>query len=168
MAGKNKVVIDKSYLRARNVSRRKTARQRLQMVEENYRTIFENTAVAITVADENENIVYWNKFAAVLLGMDKDDLYMKPVSSLYPEAEWREIRSQNVRQKGMQHHLETRIVRKNQQIIDVDLSLSVLKGPDGKVTGSIGIMADITERKTARQQLQMVEENYRTIFENTA
>jgi len=168
MSERNKVVIDKAYLRARNASRRKMARRHLQIVEENYRTIFENTAVAITVADENENIVYWNKFAAALLGMDRDDLYMKPVSSLYPEVEWREIRSQNIRQKGLQHHLETKIVRKNQQIIDVDLSLSVLKGPDGEVTGSIGIISDITERKKTQEHLQMVEENYRTIFENTA
>ena len=81
------------------------------------------------------------------LGMDKDDLYMKPVSSLYPEQEWQKIRSQNVRQKGLQSHMETRIITRKQDIIDVDLSLSVLKGPDGKVTGSIGIMSDITELK---------------------
>ena len=65
----------------RDITERKRVQEQLQMVEENYRTVFENSAVAITVADENENIVYWNKFAGVLLGMDKDDLYMKPVSS---------------------------------------------------------------------------------------
>ena len=142
----------------RNITECKRMQEQLQLAEENYTTIFENSSVAITLVDENENIVSWNKFAEVLLGMDKDDLYMKPVSSLYPEAEWRTIRSQNVRQKGMQHHLETRMVRKNQEIIDVDLSLSVLKGPDGKVTGSIGIIADITERNRAQEEKQRMEE----------
>jgi PAS domain S-box-containing protein len=137
----------------------------LQLAEERFRTIFENSAVAITVTDENENIVSWNKFAEALLGMGQEDLYMKPVSSLYPDTDWRRIRSQNVRQKGMQHHLETKIIRKDQEIIDVDLSVSVLKGPDGKVTGSIGIMADITERKQMEaerealiRQLQIVNQ----------
>ncbi len=142
----------------RNITERKRTQEQFQLAEANYRTIFDNSSVAITVTNENENIVSWNKFAEVLLGMDKCDLYMKPVSSLYPEAEWRTIRSQNIRQKGMQHHLETRLIRKNQEIIDVDLSLSVLKGPDGKVTGSIGIIADISERKRAQEEKQRIEE----------
>jgi len=53
------------------------------------------------------------------------------------------------------------MVRKNQEIIDVDLSLSVLKGPDGKVTGSIGIIADISERRRAREEKQRMEEQLR-------
>ncbi len=152
---------------AADITARKTAQQQLQMAEENYRTIFENSAVAITVADENENIISWNKFAEVLLGLDKDDLYMRPVSSLYPEAEWRTIRSQNVRRKGLQHHLETKIIAKNQEIIDVDLSLTVLKGPDGKVSGSIGIIADITERKRAEEAVLEGEERFRLLVENS-
>ncbi|MCJ7521585.1 MAG: PAS domain S-box protein, partial [Dehalococcoidia bacterium] len=106
MAGKSKIVVDKSYLRASAISQRQEAQELLKLVEKNYGTIFENSSIAITLADDNENIVFWNKFAETLLGMDRDDLYMKPVSSLYPEAEWRRIRSQNVRKKGMQHHLE--------------------------------------------------------------
>jgi len=152
----------------RSIAERKRTQEQFQLAEANYRTIFDNSSVAITVADENENIVYWNRFAEVLLGMGRNDLYMKPVSSLYPDAEWRTIRSQNVRQKGIQHHLETRIIRKNQEIIDVGLSLSVLKGPDGKVTGSIGIIADITARRRAQEQLQLADENYETIFENSS
>ena len=155
MAGKSKIVVDKSYLKAGAISQRQEAQEQLQLAKANYKTIFENSSIAITLADENENIVFWNKFAETLLGMDRDDLYMKPVSSLYPEAEWRRIRSQNVRQKGMQHHLETQIIKKNQEIIDVDLSLSVLRGPDGDVTGSIGIMADITARKTIEAELRV-------------
>ncbi len=131
---------------------RKQAEAELQLAEARFRTIFENSAVAITVTDENENIVSWNKFAEVLLGMGRKDIHMKPVSHLYPDEEWRRIRAENVRQKGMQHHIETRIIRKDKQIIDADLSVSVLKGPDGKVTGSIGIMADITERKRMEEE----------------
>jgi two-component system NtrC family sensor kinase len=151
-----------------DITDRKWAQGQLQLAEESFKTIFENSAVAITVTDENERIASWNKFTEFLLKMDRDDLHMSPVSSLYPEAEWQKIRSHHIRQKGMQHHLETKVVRKDQEIIDVDLSVSVFKGPDGKVTGSVGIMADITQRKRAQEQLHLAEENYRTIFENSA
>jgi PAS domain S-box-containing protein len=119
-----------------------------------YRTIFENSAVAITLVDENENIVAWNRYTESLLGMDGNDLHMRPVASLYPEEEWRKIRSQNVRQKGMQHHFETKIIRKDRRIVDIDLSLSVLRAPDGEIAGSVGVMADITERRRAEDELK--------------
>jgi signal transduction histidine kinase len=54
----------------------------------------------------------------------------------------------------MQHHLETQIAKKNGEIIDVDVSLSVLKDPEGRVTGSIGVVRDITERKEAEKKLK--------------
>jgi PAS domain S-box-containing protein len=145
----------------------KRAHERLKLTEDNYRTIFENSAVAITVTNKDEKIVSWNRFAEALLGMNGDDLYLRPVSSLYPEEEWVRIRAQHVRRKGIQHHFETKIMRKDQQTVDVDLSLSVLKGPDGNVIGSIGIIADITERKKAEEELRASENRYRSTLELT-
>ncbi len=112
-----------------------------------YKTIFENSAVAITVTDAQERLIHWNRYAEQLLGLTKDDLYMKPIETFYPPEEWKKIRSQNIRQKGMQHHLETKILRKNKEPLDVDISLSVLKNKAGAIIGSIGIIKDISEQK---------------------
>jgi len=136
----------------RDITERKKAEEQLQTAEERYRTIFENSAVAITMADENERIVLWNKFAEDVLGMSASDLNMRPVSSLYPDEEWAKIRAQNVRQKGMQNHIETKMIKKNQEIVDVSLSVSVLKGPDGNVTGSIAVISDIGEFKRLQEE----------------
>ena len=87
----------------KNDTGRKIEYSELDGLEEKYKTIFETSAVAITLTDENERIILWNKYTENLLGMNKDDLYMKPVELLYPPEEWRRIRSENVRQKGMQH-----------------------------------------------------------------
>jgi len=136
------------------ISDRREAERQLQLAQEKYRTVFENSAVGITVTDENENIVSWNRFAEQMLGMSEDELYMKPVKSLYSEEEWRRIRSSNVRQKGMQHQLETRIIRKDPEgMIDVVLSLSVLRDADENITGSIGVIAEVTERKQAEAEI---------------
>ena len=137
-----------------DITERKEAERALQIAEERYRTIFENSAVAITMADEKERLISWNKFTEKLLGMTKEDLHLKPIQSLYPEGEWEKIRTHEVRQKGMQHHLETQMVKKDGEIIDVDVSLSVLKDPEGRVTGSIGVIRDITERKEADKKIK--------------
>jgi diguanylate cyclase (GGDEF)-like protein/PAS domain S-box-containing protein len=138
------------------------------LTENNYKEIFDNSAIAITVTDAAENIVGWNKIAETLLGMGRDDLFLKPVRELYPPEEWQKIRSNNIRQKGMYHHIETRIINKKKEIVDVALSISVLKGPDGTVQGSIGILRDISESKKAEYALQESMELSRGMIETAS
>jgi PAS domain S-box-containing protein len=136
--------------------------------EDHYKTIFNNSAIAITVTDASENIVIWNKFAEILLEMDYNDLFRKPVKQLYPEQEWQRIRSENIRQKGMHHHMETRVITKKGEIIEVDLSISVLNDSQGKVRGSIGIIRDISETKRNERALQESMELSRGMIETAA
>jgi PAS domain S-box-containing protein len=134
--------------------------------QEIYKTIFENSAVAITVTDENEKIISWNKYAEDLLGMTRDDLYNKPVESLYLPEEWKKIRAENIREKGMQHHLETKILRKNNEPLDVDISLSVLKNNEGDITGAIGVIKDISERVQAQEKLSYEHSLFQALLDN--
>jgi len=119
------------------------------------------------LTDERERIISWNKYTETLLGYSKDELYNKPVSMLYPPEEWKKIRGEQIREKGIQHNLETRMYKKNNEIIDVDISISVLKDENGYVTGSIGVIKDITERKIAERKLKESEEKYQGLFEYT-
>ncbi len=137
-----------------DITESKTAQRERRLAEDKYRTIFENSAVAISLVDEQERLISWNKFTENLLGMSREDLYLKPVKTLYPEEQWQKMRSHNIRQKGMQHHMETQVLKKNGELIDVDISLSILKNPEGKVIGSIGVIRDIVERKKAERELK--------------
>jgi len=147
------------------IERKKTEHE-LKSAELRYRTIFENSAVAIMMVDEQERLISWNKFTEKLLGMTEEDLHNCLVKSLYPENEWERIRAHNVRQKGMQHHLETKMVKKNGDIIDVDVSLSVLKDADENITGSIGVIRDVTERKVFEEALRKSDERFRQVVDN--
>jgi PAS domain S-box-containing protein len=150
----------------KDISKLKETERRLKTSEERYRTIFENSAIAITLTDENERIISWNKFTENLLGLNRDDLYLKPVKNIYPAEEWRKIRSENIRQKGLQHQIETKMIKKNNEIINVDLSVSVLKNHAGKVYGSIGVFKDTTNRIKIENEIRRREEGFRIIFEN--
>jgi PAS domain S-box-containing protein len=143
-----------AVLAVNDITKNKTAERERQLAEDKYRTIFENSAVSISLVDEQERLISWNQFTEHLLGMNKEDLYLKPVKSFYPEGQWQKIRSLDIRQKGLQRHLETKMIKKDGSLIDVDVSLSVLKNPEGKVIGSIGVITDITERKRAEQELK--------------
>ena len=147
----------KEYKRLKRIiEERGEIEKALKESEEKYRTIFENSAIAITLVDKNERIISWNKYTEILLEMSNDDLNMKPVSFLYPEEEWKKIRTENIRQKGMQHHFETKILKKNNEPLDVDISVSVLKDNEGNVTGSIGVIKDISGYKKIERELRKI------------
>ncbi len=150
-----------------DITERKTAEEKLKESEEKYRSIFENSAVAIMLTDKNEKIISWNNYAEKMLDMKKEDLEFKPVKSLYPEEEWEKIRSQDIRKKGMQHHLETKMYKKDGRLLDVNISISVFKDKKGKITGSVGIIKDISEQKKAEIKLRESEEKYQGLFEST-
>jgi len=137
---------------------RKEHQRRLRTAEERYRLIFENSAVAIMMTDESLRLVSWNQVTETLLGMDHADLYRRHVKTLHPEAEWPRIHTDPVELEGMQRHLETKMIRKTGEIIDVDMSLSVLADARGAVTGGICVIRDITARKRADIILKEREE----------
>lgn len=138
-----------------DITERRKAEFERQLAEDKYRLIFENSAVAITMVDEQERLLSWNKSTEELLGMNREDLYLKPVQSLYPPEEWKKIRAFDLKNNGKQNHLvETKMIRSDGRIIDVDISLSVYKNAEGKIKGSIGVIRDITEHKKAQEKIK--------------
>jgi len=136
-----------------DVTREKLAQHQMRESENKLRIILDNSAAAITMTDEKEQIISWNSFAEKLFGMSAQDLICRPVSSLYPPDEWKAIRSLNIRETGFMHHLETKAMRKDGSIIDVDLSVNVLKDDKGKIVGSVGMLQDITDRKRSNEMI---------------
>jgi len=134
-----------------DVTREKLAQHQMRESENKLRIILDNSAAAITMTDEKERIVSWNSFTEKLLGWDAHDLHLRPISSLYPPEEWKNIRSLNIRETGFMHHVETKAIRKDGTIIDVDLSVNILKDEKGKVIGSVGMIQDITESKRGHE-----------------
>jgi len=76
---------------------------------------FYDSAVAITLTDKDERIVAWNPFAANLLGMTDADLLNKPVKEFIREERMEEYPGRKIFRKLGRHHLETKIVNKNQR-----------------------------------------------------
>jgi len=134
-----------------DVSHEKLIEHQMRESENKLRIILDNSAAGITMTDEKEQIISWNSFTQKLLGMEPQDLLCRPISSLYPPEEWKTIRALKIRESGFKHNLETKIIRKDGSIIDIDLSVNILKDEQGKIVGSVGIFQDITERKRANE-----------------
>ena len=142
----------------KEITEHEKAVEEMTISESKYRSIFENSAVAITVTDENEKIISWNPFSEQLLGISGKHMKHKPIKELYPEKEWKKLRALNIRQLGLHERIETKVVRTDGQVIDVDLAVRVLKDNNQQIIGSIGIMMDITERKQAEKALRQARD----------
>ena len=149
--------IDGSIAVFRDVTWQKTAERKIKESENKIRIILDNSAIGIMLTDEKEQIVSWNKYAEQLFGMTEKEFYLKPVSELYPQEEWKKIREEEIRKSGSKHHFETKIIRKDGKYVDVDLSVNVLKDSNDDVIGSVGILQDITEQKRFQQMLMQAK-----------
>jgi PAS domain S-box-containing protein len=135
-----------------DITYRKQIEDKLKESEEKLKTIFNNSAVAITVTDKNERIVQWNPYVEMLFGYKKEDIINMHVSKLYSRKEWLRIRKLDIRKQGHMHHFETQIINSKKKPIDVDISISVFRGKHAEIIGSIGIIRDITKRKKAQKE----------------
>ena len=136
-----------------DLTREKLAEHQMRESENKLRIILDNSAAAITMTDEKERIISWNSFTERLLGMSAKGPSFKADPYLVSAGGVGVIRSLNIRQSGFKHHLETKAIRKDGTVIDVDLSVNVLKDEKGNIIGSVGMLQDITERKRSHEMI---------------
>jgi PAS domain S-box-containing protein len=110
-------------------------------------------------------ITSWNKGAERIYGYLPEEVIGKPISILIPPERQHEedIIVERLRRGDRTDHFETLRRRKDGDLIDVSLTISLVRDGDGKAVGASLIAQDITERKRSeeREHLLMREVNHR-------
>ena len=122
-----------------------------------FKVVFERSPAGITVTNQHERITAWNPMVEKMLGMDRKDLFNKPVQDLYSPDEWKRMRDLQIRKHGMLADIATKVIRKDGTMLDVNTSIAVLKDNDGHVMGAIGIMHDMSRQKMVEEQLMQAK-----------
>lgn len=141
------------------------ALQRARESEDKYRSIFENSSVAILLTTTDGGILSANEYTCSLLGyteaelckigrqgiMDSNDIRL---SALLAQ------QSQTGKIKG-----ELTFVKKDSTHFEAEISLLIFQDSDGNPRNSM-VLRDLTEQKIAQQALVDSELKYRYLFEN--
>src|SRR5262249_23093804 len=72
------------------------------------------------------------------------------------------------RSDGISEQYELRFIRRDRSVVWVILAASPVVDDSGAVTGSLGMITDITEQKAAAIKLERSEAEFRAIFDHSA
>ena len=154
---------------ARDITERKLAEMALIESEGKFRSMAQTAMDAIIIADENGDIVSWNKGAEKIFNYTEEETAGKPLTLLMPE------RYREAHKKGLERILKGEMsryigraielhgLRKDGSEFPIEFSVASWKTEKGMFFG--GIIHDITERKLATEKLTESRDFYLTLFE---
>ena len=125
-----------------------------------FEDIFEASKDAIGYAALDGAILLVNRAFSELTGFSKEELLRMNARDLISEQhkEQRDRVVAQVLQTGKPSEYEIDYLRKNGSQVPVSITLSAVKGEDGKPTGFAAIVRDVTERKHAEEQFRVMVE----------
>jgi len=150
-----------------DISERRRAEEMLRESEAYYKTIFENSATAIGIADENAMIVMGNSACERFTGYTKEEIIgNKKWTELVAKDDVERLIASNRKrlagEKDVPASHEIKFITKSGDIKDTIINVATISGM-GKVAVSF---LDVTERRKAEEALRQSESRYRQLVED--
>jgi PAS domain S-box-containing protein len=131
--------------------------------------IIENSDDAVISKNLDGIIATWNSGATRVFGYTAEEAVGRPVTMLMPPDRVDEEPGilARIRRGERIEHYDTVRRRKDGSLIDISLSVSPIRDKDGKIIGASKIARDITDRKRAEQQQQLLVGEIKHRIKNT-
>ena len=146
-------------------SEREAALKSLRESEEKYRLIFEYSPLGLLSFDEKGLIVACNDNFIKIIGSSREKLIGLNMLNLPDKNMVSTIRKALNGSPGLYEGDYSSVTAK--KITPVRCLFAPMDFGGGRISGGMGIIEDITERKQTEDALRESEELYRTIFDNT-
>lgn len=143
----------------------------LRQSEERWRSVFENSAIGVSLTDLNGCILATNPTFQKLLGYTESELqtlsFLDITHEEYREANWALV-TELLEGEREQFQIEKQYRRKDGSFIWVSNNVSLIPGTEGTPRFLMALSEDITERKRTEEELQKSEERVRLILDSAA
>lgn len=146
------------------------AEARLQESEERFRHAFEYSAIGFALLDQDGGWMAVNRAICEIVGYAEEELIGHRFQEItYPEDLEKDVDHVNRLIRGEITHfqMEKRYLRKNQSIVWVLLTASLVREEDGSPAYYIAQVEDITQRHEADRVLKYQQEQLRKFIEHT-
>ncbi len=143
------------------------AEQEILKTRDFLQDIFKTSLDGIVVTDALSTITMVNDAAVKILGYPRRELIGTRTQDFLKTGDELEERGKEIQQilmkKGFVSSYEHKWTRKNGTIVDVEISIALLKDPDGTLSGAVLSLKDVTARKKAEQKLVQSQEQLRSL-----
>ncbi|WP_367026444.1 PAS domain S-box protein [Methylococcus sp. ANG] len=142
-----------------------TERKHADALKARLAAIVESSEDAILAKTLDGIITSWNAAAERMFGYRAEEIIGQPVTRLAPPELHGEIRRclAEVADGRAVRNLETRRMTRSGEPIDVSLTISPVRGEEGKVVGASAIGRDITEFRRSEQALRRLNRVLKTV-----
>jgi len=142
----------------------------LRESEARFRSTFQDAPIGMTVVSADNRILQANRAHSEFLGYSEQELAGTSILDVtYPEdrAETSKVTRQ-MREGGARiERYQKRYVRRNGEVVWGEVSVSIIRDADGKLSYTIAQIVDITARKRAEEALREKEETIRALLNAT-
>lgn len=135
--------------------------------EEDTRPIMNNLRDAFYRTDVQGTLTFLSPSCEMVAGYKPQEGLGKNITEFYADPAERQEFMQLMLRDGFVNGFETRLVKKNGDIVWVSTTATWYRDQNGNIAGVEGISRDITERKNVEIALKESEVRYRTLAENS-
>ncbi len=139
----------------RDITNRKIAEETLRESEERYRHLVETMNEGLAMADQDYVFTFVNERLCEMLGYSREEMLGRHIVELVHE-DYKDFMQDQVarRQRGEARSYEIDWRAKDGQRVYTLISPKGFYDANGQLTGSLGVLTDITDRKRAEEALQ--------------
>lgn len=127
-----------------------------------YRNIMEQTNAPIIITDLHGEVFFWNAAANKMFGYNEEEIIGQTLPLFLEEDTFSELRTKVSGGEEVDSY-ETRLSDMNGNILDVSLTMDIIKDENDEMMGISILVKDITAERTLRES----EQKYRTLFESS-
>ena len=162
----SKGVLTGSIHVARDINERRQMEETLRESEEKYRNLIETANEGILVIDAGHRITYVNEKMADMLGYIREEIFGKSVRD-FTDDEGKTVFEENMvqRRQGINGVHEFRFITESGLPLWTQVNSKSLFDKNGKFSGSISMLTDITKRKEAETKLKETHDNLENLVE---
>lgn len=140
---------------------RELYQEQLEVTEEQYRNIIENSADAIITLNNDDEITSWNRGAEQIFGWKREEIVGESAEKIIPDdlLELQELKclAFGMHYRGYISNYETERLNKSGKRVLVNLSESFIRDEDDEIIGRSQILRDLTDFKIREEQIQQSE-----------
>lgn len=154
------------FVMAHDITELKHAELALRESEERFRRIFEDSPLGIAVTDKNDYFIKVNNTLCQMLGYSDDEFKKLTYHDLTHEEHLDEHNKQVQKLKDAlipEYKMEKHYVRKNGEIIWVNVIANFIRDEYGAVTYGIAMVENISHRKEMERELDIYTEQLESV-----